>query len=76
MLDIAVQNIEPVLHDFTIEQIDAYVHISYLGGTGEHAHAEASAQEADVHFVRKGTCSATAGRLCSGLRATLHDSPR
>ncbi len=51
VLEIAVQNIEPVLHDFTIEAIDADVHISYLGGTGEHAHAEAAAVEADVHFA-------------------------
>ena len=51
VLEIAVQNIEPVLHDFTIDQIDADVHVSYLGGTGEHAHAEAAAQEADVHFA-------------------------
>ncbi len=51
VLEIAVQNVEPVLHDFTIDQIDADVHISYLGGTGQHAHAEASAQEADVHFA-------------------------
>ncbi len=51
VLEIAVQNVEPLLHDFTIDQIDADVHISYLGGTGEHAHAEASAQDADVHFA-------------------------
>lgn len=51
VLEIAVQNVESVLHDFTIEAIDADVHISYLGGTGEHAHAEAAAVEADVHFA-------------------------
>ena len=51
VLEIAIQNIDPVLHDFTIEAIDADVHISYLGGTGEHAHAEAAAVEADVHFA-------------------------
>ena len=51
VLEIAVQNIETVLHDFTIDQIDADVHVSYLGGTGEHAHAEAAAQEADLHFA-------------------------
>ncbi len=51
VLEIAIQNIDPVLHDFTIDAIDADVHVSYLGGTGEHAHAEADAVEADVHFA-------------------------
>ena len=50
VLEIAIQNVEAVLHDFTIDDIDADVHISYLGGTGEHAHAEAQL-EADVHFA-------------------------
>ena len=50
VLEIAVQNVEPVLHDFTIDEIDADVHISYLGGTGQHAHAEAEL-EADLHFA-------------------------
>ena len=50
VLEIAVQNVEPGLHDFTIDRIDADVHISYLGGTGQHAHAEA-ARDADVHFA-------------------------
>ena len=50
VLEIAVQNVEPVLHDFTIDVIDADVHISYLGGTGQHAHAEAE-RDADVHFA-------------------------
>lgn len=50
VLEIAVQNVEPVLHDFTIDEIDADIHISYLGGTGQHAHAEAEL-EADLHFA-------------------------
>ncbi len=50
VLEIAIQNVEPVLHDFTIDKIGADVHISYLGGTGEHAHTEARA-DADVHFA-------------------------
>ena len=50
VLEIAIQNVEPVLHDFTIDQIGADVHISYLGGTGQHAHAEAE-RDADVHFA-------------------------
>ncbi len=50
VLEIAIQNVEPVLHDFTIDKIDADVHVSYLGGTGEHAHTEAQA-DADVHFA-------------------------
>lgn len=50
VLEIAIQNVEAVLHDFTIDKIDADVHISYLGGTGQHAHAEPEL-DADVHFV-------------------------
>ncbi len=50
VLEIAIQNVEPVLHDFTIDKIGADVHISYLGGTGEHAHAEVE-RDADVHFA-------------------------
>ncbi len=50
VVEIAIQNSEMVLHDFTIDDIDADVHISYLGGTGQHAHEEA-AKEADVHFA-------------------------
>ena len=50
VLEIAIQNVEPVLHDFTIDRIDADVHFSYLGGTGQHAHAEAE-KDADVHFA-------------------------
>ncbi len=50
VLEIAIQNVEPVLHDFTIDTIGADVHISYLGGTGEHAHFEAE-RDADVHFA-------------------------
>ena len=50
VLEIAIQNVEPVLHDFTIDKIGADVHISYLGGTGEHAHEEAQ-RDADVHFA-------------------------
>ncbi len=50
VLEIAVQNVEAVLHDFTIEKIDADVHISYLEGSGQHAHAEEGTEAADVHF--------------------------
>jgi uncharacterized cupredoxin-like copper-binding protein len=50
VLEIAIQNVEPLLHDFTIDEIDADVHISYLGGTGLHAHADPE-READVHFA-------------------------
>ena len=50
VLEIAIQNVEAVLHDFTIDEIDADVHISYLGGTGQHAHAELE-RDADVHFA-------------------------
>lgn len=50
VLEIAVQNVEAVLHDFTIDEIDADVHVSYLAGTGQHAHTE-SQLEADVHFA-------------------------
>lgn len=50
VLEIAIQNVEAVLHDFTIDKIDADVHISYLGGTGQHAHAEME-KDADVHFA-------------------------
>ena len=50
VLEIAIQNVEPVLHDFTIDKIDADVHVSFLGGTGEHAHTEAQV-DADIHFA-------------------------
>ena len=50
VLEIAIQNVEAVLHDFTIDEIDADVHVSYLGGTGQHAHAEPEL-DADVHFA-------------------------
>ncbi len=50
VLEIAIQNAEPLLHDFTIDEIDADVHVSYLGGTGQHAHAEPE-KDADVHFA-------------------------
>ncbi len=50
VLEIAIQNVEPVLHDFTIDEIDGDVHVSYLGGTGQHEHSE-SRLEADVHFA-------------------------
>jgi uncharacterized cupredoxin-like copper-binding protein len=50
VIEIAVQNAEPVLHDFTIDKIDADVHVSYLGGTGQHLHAEPE-KVADVHFA-------------------------
>ena len=50
VLEIAIQNVEAILHDFTIDEIDADVHVSYLGGTGQHLHAESQPQ-ADVHVA-------------------------
>lgn len=50
VIEIAIQNVEPLLHDFTIDEVDANVHISYLGGTGEHVHVEPE-READIHFA-------------------------
>lgn len=50
VIEIAVQNVESVLHDFTIDRIDADLHISYLGGTGQHLH-DGEHPDADVHFV-------------------------
>jgi uncharacterized cupredoxin-like copper-binding protein len=50
VLEIAIQNTELVLHDFTIDKIDADVHVSYLGGTGQHEHQEQE-RDADVHFA-------------------------
>ena len=51
VLEIAIQNAELLLHDFTIDKIDADVHVSYLGGTGQHEHMEPEFTEADVHFA-------------------------
>ena len=50
VLEIAIQNAEPLLHDFTIDKIDADVHVSYLGGTGQHVHTGPE-KDADVHFA-------------------------
>ena len=50
VIEIAIQNSEATLHDFTIDNVDADVHISYLGGTGQHGHEE-QAKAADVHFA-------------------------
>ena len=50
VLEITIQNVEAAVHDFTIDKIDADVHVSYLGGTGEHAHGM-SETDADVHFA-------------------------
>jgi uncharacterized cupredoxin-like copper-binding protein len=50
VIEIAIQNTEATLHDLTIDKVDADVHISYLGGTGQHEHEEA-AKDADVHFA-------------------------
>ncbi len=50
VIELAIQNVEPLLHDFTIDEVDADVHISFLGGTGEHAHVELES-EADIHFA-------------------------
>ena len=50
VIEIAIQNSEATLHDFTINKVDADVHISYLGGTGQHGHEE-QAKKADVHFA-------------------------
>lgn len=51
VVEIAIQNIDPILHDFTIHRIDADLHISYLGGSGEHAHDGMVMEEADLHFA-------------------------
>lgn len=48
VLEIAIQNAEPTLHDFTIDNIDADVHISYLGGTDQRQEPD---RDADVHFA-------------------------
>ena len=53
VVEIAIQNIDPMLHDFTIDKIDADLHISYLGGSGEHAHDGDTAMvmaDPDLHF--------------------------
>lgn len=50
LIEIAIQNVEAVVHDFTIDRIDADLHISYLGGTGTHEHSS-EADEADLHFA-------------------------
>ena len=50
VVEIAIQNVEPVLHDLTIDEIDADAHVSYLAGTGQHAHEDPEI-EADVHFA-------------------------
>lgn len=50
VVEIAIQNVEPVLHDFTIDEIDSDVHISFLGGTGQHEHQDPEI-DADVHFA-------------------------
>ena len=50
VVEIAIQNVEPVLHDLTIDEIDADAHVSYLAGTGQHEHQEPDI-EADVHFA-------------------------
>ena len=50
VIEIAIQNSEAALHDFTIDKVDADVHISYLGRTGQHEHEE-PAMKADVHFA-------------------------
>lgn len=50
VIEIAIQNADPLLHDFTIDEVDADVHISYLGGTGDHLHVGPD-READIHFA-------------------------
>lgn len=50
VIEIAIQNVTAEPHDFTIERIDAELHVSYLGGTGEHVHT-AGHPDADLHFV-------------------------
>ena len=50
VIEIAIQNVDPLLHDFTIDEVDADVHISYLGGTGDHLHVGPD-READIHFA-------------------------
>ena len=46
----AIQSVGAVRDDFTIDEIEADVHISYLGGTGQHGHVEPE-KDADVHFA-------------------------
>ena len=50
VVEIAIQNVEAVLHDFTIKKIDADFDVSYLGGTGVHEHGMGH-PDADIHFV-------------------------
>lgn len=50
LIEIVIQNVESLVHDFTIDEIDADLHISYLGGLGTHEHSE-EANEADLHFA-------------------------
>ena len=50
VVEVAIQNVEPVLHDLTIDVIDADAHVSYLAGTGQHAHQE-SEIAADIHLA-------------------------
>ena len=50
VIEIAIQNVTTEPHDFTIERIDADLHISYLGGAGTHEHG-GTAMAADLHFV-------------------------
>lgn len=50
VVEIQVENTVKTPHDFTIERIDADVHVSHLPGTGEHVHIEGM-EEADLHFA-------------------------
>ena len=50
VVEIRVKNVVATPHDFSIEQIDSDVHVSFVAGSGEHVHVEGMA-EADLHFA-------------------------
>ena len=51
VIEIVATNKDPIPHDFTIEEIPAEVHISYLAGDQQHEHATPTMNDADVHFA-------------------------
>jgi uncharacterized cupredoxin-like copper-binding protein len=50
VVEIEVENTTGTPHDFTVDAIDADVHVSYVPGSGEHVHIEGM-EEADLHFA-------------------------
>jgi uncharacterized cupredoxin-like copper-binding protein len=50
VIALAIQNDAPEGHDFTIDVIDADIHVSYIDGLGFHIHAD-SDKPADLHFA-------------------------